>query len=278
VTARDPGGAAAVLMGKTLSVPDDTRRAALVRVSDAERDEAVAQLRQHLSEGRLDAEELADRIERALAARTRGDLDAVLGDRPVSLAPVPEGLLGGTGWTVGIMGSSVRRGRWLPRPRTNVVSLMGACSLDLRQAVLDGPELVIHAVAVMGQIDIVVPEGIEVDLSGIPVMGEKRLDMRPGPARPGAPKVVVRAVPVMGSVSVRSRPAPPAPDSRMAAQTGALGAGDRANSFASAAVDPAWDRRAAHRARRALRQQRRAARWGLLPPAGDPGASSEEDS
>jgi hypothetical protein len=85
---------------------------------------------------------------------------------------------------------------------------MGSCTIDLRQADLDGPELVIHAVAVMGEVEIVVPEGIEVDLSGIPIMGEKSLDVRPGPVRRGGPRVLVRAVPVMGSVVVRSRPLP----------------------------------------------------------------------
>jgi hypothetical protein len=188
---------------------DDPDRPARERVSDSDRDQAVAELRRHLSEGRLDHDELSERLERALVARTRGDLELVLADlpaapTPASPAPRPQA----TGWTVGIMASSVRRGRWRPRPRTNVVSVMGSCTLDLRQADLDGPELVIHAVAVMGEVEIVVPEGIEVDVTGIPIMGDKSLDIRPGPVRPGAPRVLVRAVPVMGSVVVRSRPVP----------------------------------------------------------------------
>lgn len=185
---------------------DDRDRAARERVSDSDRDQAVAELRRHLGEGRLDPSELSERVERALVARTRGDLEAVLADLPPAPPPVLERPPAhATGWTVGIMASSVRRGRWRPRPRTNVVSVMGSCTLDLRQADLDGPELVIHAVAVMGEVEIVVPEGIEVDVSGIPILGEKSLDVRPGPLRPGSPRVLVRAVPVMGSVVVRSR-------------------------------------------------------------------------
>lgn len=188
---------------------DDRGRAAGERVSDSDRDQAVAELRQHLGEGRLDADELSERVERALRARTRGELDAVLADLPSAPPSVPERPRPhATGWTVGIMASSVRRGRWRPRPKTNVVSVMGCCTIDLRQADLDGPELVIQAVAVMGEVEIVVPEGIDVDVSGFPILGEKTLDVRPGPVRPGAPRVLVRAVPVMGSVVVRSRPAP----------------------------------------------------------------------
>jgi Domain of unknown function (DUF1707)/Cell wall-active antibiotics response 4TMS YvqF len=216
---------------------DDPDRAARERVSDSDRDEAVTELRRHSSEGRLDHDELSERLERALGARTRGDLEAVLSDLPSRPAPVPEGPRPReAGWTVGIMGSSIRRGRWRPRPRTNVVSVMGACTLDLRQADLEGPEIVIHAVAVMGEVEIVVPEGMEVDVSGIPIMGEKSLDVRPGPVRPGAPKVLVRAVPVMGSVVVRSRPAPgeggdrrilgPGSGSRRGAMSGFLGDGE----------------------------------------------------
>jgi hypothetical protein len=53
-----------------------------LRVSDRERDEVTTQLRDHAAEGRLSPEELDERVERALAARTGTDLDAVLADLP----------------------------------------------------------------------------------------------------------------------------------------------------------------------------------------------------
>jgi hypothetical protein len=53
-----------------------------VRVSDAERDAALAQLREHAASGRLSLDELDDRSGRVLAARTRGELDRALGDLP----------------------------------------------------------------------------------------------------------------------------------------------------------------------------------------------------
>jgi hypothetical protein len=55
--------------------PGDQRRASL-RASDADREQFVEALRQHHAEGRLTAEELAERTERAYATRTYGDLDA----------------------------------------------------------------------------------------------------------------------------------------------------------------------------------------------------------
>ena len=70
-----------------------------LRVSDRERDEVTTQLRDHAAEGRLTPEELDERVERALAARTGADLDAVLADLPRRRTVVErrEGVLGLTG-------------------------------------------------------------------------------------------------------------------------------------------------------------------------------------
>jgi hypothetical protein len=61
--------------------PGDQRRASL-RASDADREQFVETLRQHHAEGRLTVEELTERTERAYAARTLGDLDALATDLP----------------------------------------------------------------------------------------------------------------------------------------------------------------------------------------------------
>jgi hypothetical protein len=52
------------------------------RASDAEREEVIAALRTHAGEGRLDVEELDQRIEAAYGAKTRRDLVALTGDLP----------------------------------------------------------------------------------------------------------------------------------------------------------------------------------------------------
>jgi uncharacterized membrane protein YccC len=59
-----------------------------VRVSDREREQAAAEIREHFAEGRLDAEELDDRLARAYGARTRAELDALRHDLP-ALPPSP---------------------------------------------------------------------------------------------------------------------------------------------------------------------------------------------
>lgn len=59
------------------------------RVSDAERDQAVAELSEHFQAGRLTQEEFEDRSGRALQARTRSDLTGLFTDLPRHTAFAP---------------------------------------------------------------------------------------------------------------------------------------------------------------------------------------------
>lgn len=53
-----------------------------LRASDADRERTAALLREHRAVGRLTAEEFEDRLEAVFTARTRGDLDTLVGDLP----------------------------------------------------------------------------------------------------------------------------------------------------------------------------------------------------
>ena len=54
----------------------------MMRASDTDRDEIVERLRHAAAEGRLAAEELDERVRRALVAVTYGDLSALVADLP----------------------------------------------------------------------------------------------------------------------------------------------------------------------------------------------------
>ncbi|MGB3444791.1 MAG: DUF1707 domain-containing protein [Actinophytocola sp.] len=60
---------------------------AAIRISNVERDEAVSTLGAHLSTGRLALDEYEERCGKAVAARTRGDLEELFTDLP---APHPD--------------------------------------------------------------------------------------------------------------------------------------------------------------------------------------------
>lgn len=69
-----------------------------MRAADADRERTADVLRHHAGEGRLEPDELEERLERAFAARTLRDLDALTGDLP--RAPRRERAHRGRGWPV----------------------------------------------------------------------------------------------------------------------------------------------------------------------------------
>jgi hypothetical protein len=78
-------------------VPGLTRYDYDLRIGDAERDAAMAQLREHFVAGRLTFDELAERIDAALTAKTQRQIDGLMADlprppkvaRPEAELPVP---------------------------------------------------------------------------------------------------------------------------------------------------------------------------------------------
>jgi hypothetical protein len=63
-------------------VPDRTRYDYELRIGDAERDVAMAQLREHFVAGRLTFDELTERIDAALGSKTQRQLDGLMADLP----------------------------------------------------------------------------------------------------------------------------------------------------------------------------------------------------
>jgi hypothetical protein len=62
-----------------------------MRAGDADRERVVERLRTALEEGRLELHEFDERLQRAYAAKTYGDLDALLTDLPLAAPLVPKG-------------------------------------------------------------------------------------------------------------------------------------------------------------------------------------------
>jgi hypothetical protein len=199
------------------NVPEPASRHHL-RVSDADREQAAEVLRTAAGDGRITFDELDERLSAAYAAKTYGDLARVTADLPgpgleppppVAPAPgtFPAARIGGTpgaGVSVAVMSAVERSGPWVVPPRHSVFSLMGGVKLDLREARFSQHEITIDVVTIMGGVDIVVGEDIEVDVSGFGFMGA--FDHRAsGPGAPGAPRVRVVGFALMGGVNVLRR-------------------------------------------------------------------------
>jgi len=90
-----------------------------VRASDADRERTATLLREHHAEGRLTAEEFHERLDGAYAAKTLGDLDALLADLPgIDLYRLP---------AAGLRSAPPGSGSWAPARRgsTSVVRQAG---------------------------------------------------------------------------------------------------------------------------------------------------------
>lgn len=177
-----------------------------LRASDAERERTVDLLRGHAAEGRLTMEELGSRVEREYEARTRAELEEVVRDLPTAPTPLPTRRKA-TRFLLAMWGAGDRKGRWRVGSRLTAVAFMGGGDLDLRSAEIDGDEITITLVAVMGGYDLYVPDTLDVDLDDIAIMGGNDLRGSQAPAAPGAPRIHVRAFSLMGGIDVWRLPA-----------------------------------------------------------------------
>jgi hypothetical protein len=169
------------------------------RASDADREHAVHVLREHLVEGRLTLEEFTQRVDAALHAGTADELATTTEALPAARAP---GARRRASWiTAGLFAHIVRRGRLrLPR-RTFVVSAFSDIDLDLRSAAITSGATSVVSLVVMGNLDLYVPEGIAVDVSGLNVFGHRR-EWGRDPVQLDAPLVRVRVIALFGTVDV----------------------------------------------------------------------------
>lgn len=193
---------------------------ALMRISDADRNKVADVLRDAAGEGRIDLDELDERLEATWAAKTYADLVPITVDlhpaRPAAPARrTPSLPAAGPGHasSVAIMGECKRRGVWHVPEHHSAFSLMGTVVLDLRQATLSAAETLINASAVMGDVKILVPAHLHVIVDGTPIMGDYGQDKDKVPAEvgPDSPTIRVRGLALMGSVKVQRIPPPGTP-------------------------------------------------------------------
>jgi hypothetical protein len=185
-----------------------------LRASDADRDRVADILRDGLAEGRLTAEEHSERLDGVYAAKTVGELERLVRDLPAGRsgavpAPAPPAYAPGPAEAdsnlIGILGGAERSGRWRVGRRINAVAIMGGVVIDLTEATFTAPELVIKCTAIMGGVDIKVPEGVTLRGNGIVgIMGGSDVKAHES-AEPDAPVVRVRGLALCGGVSAQLR-------------------------------------------------------------------------
>lgn len=173
----------------------------LVRVSDGDRERTVASLREHLVDGRLSLEEFTQRVSAAYEATTSADLEELERDLPA--ATPAERPRRATGFLLSLFGGTTRAGSFRVREHVVCVTVFGGTTLDLRGALLEADVVNIRSLTLFGGFDVVVPEGVEVDLNGLAIFGGKETKGAPAAVRPGAPLVRVTALVLFGGATVK---------------------------------------------------------------------------
>ncbi len=158
-------------------------------------------LRDHLLAGRLTLDEFSERVGLALRARFGGELASVEEDLPEVPATGAGSRRKPARFTSALFGHVARRGRIRLRGWTFAVSALGDLDLDLREATIDHPQVAVTVLAAFGNVDIYVPEGVNVDVSGITILGH-RLEWGRDVGRPDAPTIHVRALGCVGTIDI----------------------------------------------------------------------------
>ena len=189
-----------------------------LRASDADRDRIADILRDALAEGRLTAEEHAERVEGVLAAKTVGELEVFIRDLPAahqrraapSFAAAPNRPTAGAipadpdDNVVAVFSSAVRKGRWLAGRRIHAYAIFGSVEIDLSEALFEYQQVVIKTVSVFGNVEIRVPENVSLRGTGGGVLGNFEVDTLDS-AEPDAPVVYVDGWAVLGNVEARPK-------------------------------------------------------------------------
>lgn len=190
------------------------------------REQVIEQLSTGYSRDLLSETEFEERLETATGADTHSDLRALIVDLPLAGSPNPPAVQGATppepvadrstfpintgevrkeSTVIAIFSGSDRKGLWDPPKTLNVVAMFGGSDIDLRDAHFPPGGMTINAVAMFGGVDIIVPEGINVEVSGAGIFGafdEGKRKTRPRPI-PGAPTIKIEGVAIFGGVDIK---------------------------------------------------------------------------
>jgi hypothetical protein len=190
-----------------------------LRASDADRERVANVLREAAGDGRLTMDELDERLDAVYAAKTYAQLEPITHDLPgttgaayvpaMSTAPA-RGMRQYGGETtshvgVAILGGFSRRGNWLVPKSFTTFAFMGGIELDMRDANFVEQTVTVHVTAIMGGVEITVPEDAVVRVTGVGIMGAFD-DSTSEPETVGGPTITVSGLAFMGGVAIKRRP------------------------------------------------------------------------
>ena len=183
----------------------DPAKSPALRASDADRDRVIDTLRAAVTDGRLDAVEYDERVEKALSARTFEALAPLTADLGSPAAALPAATKPTAEVVIREKHGPVRReGRWTLPEQLVLRTMWCTVTLDLTQAVLTGPELVIVMRGRGNGVTLVLAPGMTVDANELSVRhGSVAIADAPGDGTPQTLHVRLVGRTKHGSVAAR---------------------------------------------------------------------------
>ncbi len=179
------------------------------------RDQVIEQLKLHYAHNNLSVEEFEQRLERASEVNEKLALLEVVKDLPSisensrstaagesSQASLNMGEVRQQQDLVAIFSGTERKGVWYPARNIKILAAFGGIDLDFSQALLPPGDTYIDGMCVFGGVDIIVPEGVNIEVSGVPIFGG--IDNKYGDQRiPGAPTLHINAFALFGGIDIK---------------------------------------------------------------------------
>ena len=191
------------------------------------REEVIEKLSSSYSRDYLNESEFEDRVEQATAADSHEALRKLLIDLPLAGAsdpPAPvdgrsdrqvghtgsrgglvinSGAVASESTAIAIFSGAERKGVWDPPRTLNAIAMFGGCDIDLREARIPAGGMTINAVVMFGGVDIIVPEDLNVEVSGAGIFGAFDGKNHRGSSDPNTPTVRISGVAIFGGVDVK---------------------------------------------------------------------------
>ena len=182
-----------------------------LRAGDSDREAVARVLHDAHGEGRLDLTEVDERLATVYAARTYGELEAVVEDLPGVRLPwatratavVPAAAPAAPLTLSANMTTEKRVGVWEVPPQIVAVPSASDVKLDFREAICPHERVHIEVHGSMGSLVLIVPDDWSVDTDGVSSGWGSVKNRHRAPAGHGCPTIVVTGKTGMGSVKTR---------------------------------------------------------------------------
>jgi len=173
-------------------------------------DEVIEKLKHAFAFDFLDIDEFEKRLSIASQTHNAAELNTLIHDLPVieqKATPQPTAnniSVKEDGTILSILSGVSRKGKWRPPRHLKIITFMGGADLNFTKVEFPPGVTEVTVFSVMGGVEIIIPPGVNVDVSGFAIMGSFEDHSHNDQAVPGAPTLKIRGFAFMGGVEIRA--------------------------------------------------------------------------